>query len=167
MQNLLTLARMDKGTVTANMARFDISKALLGVALPFESTVFEAGRTLEMDVPEGVSVRGDEAMIQQLAVILLSNALKYSNPGGVIQLTLRPKGRGCQFSVYNTGPGIAPEHLEKIFDRFYREDLSHNSEVAGNGLGLAIARNIADAHKGRIRAESEPGKSATFTVTLP
>ena len=166
-QSLLTLARMDKGTVTAEMKRFDLSQALLGVALPFESTVFEAGRTLETDVPEGVWIRGDEAMLQQLAVILLSNALKYSNEGGLIRLSLAQKGRGAVITVYNTGKGIAPENLEKIFDRFYREDVSHNSEVAGNGLGLAIARNIARAHRGDIRAESEPGKSATFIVTLP
>ena len=166
-QNLLTLARMDKGTVTARMERFDLSNALLGVALPFESTVFEAGKTLETDIPEGVFIRGDREMLQQLAVILLSNALKYSNEGGTIRLSLRQKGHACRFSVYNTGPGIAPENLEKIFDRFYREDLSHNSEIAGNGLGLAIARNIVEAHKGKIHAESEYGKSATFVVTLP
>ena len=166
-QSLLTLARMDKGTVTAQIKRFDISKALLGVALPFESTVFEAGRTLETDIPDGVSIRGDAEMVQQLAVILLSNALKYSDEGGLIRIRLRQKGRGCQFSVYNTGPGIAPENLEKIFDRFYREDLSHNSDIAGNGLGLAIARNIVSAHKGRIHAESEYGKNAAFIVTLP
>ena len=166
-QSLLTLARMDKGTVTARMQRFDLSQALLGVALPFESTVFEAGRTLEIDVPEGVFVRGDAEMLQQLAVILLSNALKYSNDGGVIRLSLRQRGRGCQLSVYNTGAGIAPDNLERIFDRFYREDLSHNSAVAGNGLGLAIARNIVEAHKGRIHAESEYGKNATFVVAIP
>ena len=167
-QGLLTLARMDKGTVTAEMKRFrfDLSQALLGVALPFESTVFEAGRTLETDVPEGVFIRGDEAMLQQLVLILLSNALKYSNEGGLIRLSLMQKGRGAVITVYNTGAGIAPENLEKIFDRFYREDLSHNSAVAGNGLGLAIARTIAEAHKGHIRAESEQGNSATFIVTL-
>ena len=166
-QNLLTLARMDKGTVKAEMKRLDLSKALLGVALPFESTVFEAGRTLETDIPEGVFVRGDEAMLQQLAVILLSNALKYSNEGGTIRLMLSQKGRGATITVFNTGAGIAPENLEKIFDRFYREDLSHNSEAGGNGLGLAIARTIAEAHKGRIRAESHFGQDATFIVTLP
>ena len=166
-QNLLTLARMDKGAAAAEMKRFDLSQALLGVALPFESTVFEAGRTLETDIPEGVCVRGDETMLQQLAVILLSNALKYSDEGGRIRLSLAQKGRGAVITVFNTGRGIAPENLEKIFDRFYREDLSHNREVAGNGLGLAIARTIAQAHKGRIRAESHPGRDATFIVTLP
>lgn len=166
-QNLLTLARMDKGAAKAEMKRLDLSKALLGVALPFESTVFEAGRTFEMDIPEGVFVRGDEAMLQQLAVILLGNALKYSNEGGQIRLSLAPKGRGAVITVANTGPGIAPENLEKVFDRFYREDLSHNSAVSGNGLGLAIARTIAQAHKGHIRAESRFGQDATFIVTLP
>jgi len=166
-QGLLTLARMDRGTVTAEMKRFDLSQALLGVALPFESTVFEAGRTLETDVPGGVFIRGDEAMLQQLAVILLSNALKYSDEGGLIRLSLAQRGKGAVITVYNTGAGIAPENLEKIFDRFYREDLSHNSAVAGNGLGLAIARTIAGAHRGHIRAESVQGSSATFIVTLP
>ena len=166
-QSLLTLARMDSGTVSAQMARFDLSNALLSVTLPFESTVFEAGKTLETDIPEGVFIRGDSEMLQQLVVILLSNALKYSDDGGLIRLTLVPKGRGCSFSVYNTGMGIAPENLTKIFDRFYREDLSHNRAIDGNGLGLAIARNIVEAHKGRIHAESEYGKSATFIVNLP
>lgn len=166
-QSLLTLARMDKGAVTAEVKRFNLSDALLSVALPFESTVFESGRALETDIPENIFIRGDEGMLQQLAVILLSNALKYSNAGGTIRLSLAQKGRGATVTVYNTGKGIAPENLEKIFDRFYREDLSHNSEVAGNGLGLAIARTIVQAHKGHIRAESEYGKSATFIVTLP
>ncbi len=166
-QSLLTLARMDKGAVKADMKRMDLSQALLGVALPFESTVFECGRTLQTDIPEGVFIRGDEAMLQQLAVILLGNALKYSDEGGTIKLSLAQKGRGAVITVYNTGKGIAPENLEKIFDRFYREDLSHNSEVAGNGLGLAIARTIAEAHKGAIRAESRFGQDATFIVTLP
>ena len=166
-QNLLTLARMDKGAVTAQLKRFNLSDALLAVALPFESTVFEAGKTLETDIPEGVFIKGDEAMLQQLAVILLSNALKYSDDGGTIRLSLARKGRGAALTVFNTGRGIAPEHLEKVFDRFYREDLSHSREIGGSGLGLAIARDIVEAHRGRIRAESEPGRSATFIVTLP
>ena len=166
-QNLLTLARRDKGTVTAQMKRFDLSQAVMGVALPFESTVFESGRTLETDIPEGVFIRGDSEMLQQLAVILLSNALKYSGEQGVIRMSLSQKGHGCRLSVYNTGPGISPENLERIFDRFYREDLSHNREINGNGLGLAIARKIVEAHKGKIWAESHYGKDAEFIVTLP
>ena len=166
-QSLLTLARMDKGSLTARMDKFDLSQALMAVALPFESTVFEAGKTLKTDIPDGIFIRGDREMIQQLTVILLSNALKYSEEGGTIRLSLAARNRGCQISVYNTGMGIAPENLERIFDRFYREDLSHGGEITGNGLGLAIARNIVQAHKGRIWAESVYGQSATFVVQLP
>lgn len=165
-QSLLTLARMDKGVLSAEMKRFNLSEALLEVALPFESNVFEESRTLEIEIPEGIWIKGDKAMLQQLIVILLSNALKYSNEGGLIRLSLAQKGHGVIITVYNTGSGIASENLEKIFERFYREDLSHSSEVTGNGLGLSIARTIVQAHNGRIHAESEYGKNATIIVTL-
>ena len=161
-QNLLTLARMDKGSVETAFRPFDLSQAVLQVALPFESTVFEAGKTMEMDVPDSVMVRGDQDMIQQLVVILLSNAVKYSDEGGSIRLTL--EARGPVLKVHNTGPAIAPEVLPHVFDRFFRGDAAHNREVPGNGLGLAIAQNIVDAHKGRITAESSPEAGTTFTV---
>ena len=165
-QNLLTLARMDKGAVAAEMKRFNLSDALLAVALPFESTVFEAGRTLETDIPEGVFLRGDEAMLQQLTVILLSNALKYSNEHGRIRVVLKGKNRGCELRVENTGEGIAPGDLERIFDRFYRTDASRNSETGGEGLGLAIARSIVEIHHGKIRAESGTDGWTRFIAEL-
>lgn len=163
-QNLLTLARMDKGTVEPVFRPFDLSQAVLQVALPFESTVFEAGKTLDLEVPDGVSVKGDEDMIQQLVVILLSNAVKYSDEHGSIRVELDP--RGPVLRVHNTGPAIDPEALPHVFDRFFRADSSHNRETPGNGLGLAIAKNIVEAHKGTITAESSPEKGTTFTVTF-
>ncbi len=166
-QNLLTLARLDSGTVRAEKRPFDLGRALLRVALPFESTVFEAGKTLETDVPEGVSCHGDEEMIQQLAVILLSNALKYSDERGRIRLRMRAQGGKRIIEVHNTGEPIAPEAQAHVFDRFYRADSSHNRENQGNGLGLAIARTIVEAHRGRIGVSSAPGEGTTFTVTLP
>lgn len=163
-QNLLTLARMDKGSVEAVFRPFDLSQAVLQVALPFESTVFEAGKTMELDVPDGVMVKGDQDMIQQLVVILLSNAVKYSDDGGAIRVTL--DARGPVLKVHNTGPAISPEVLPHIFDRFFRGDAAHNRETPGNGLGLAIAQNIMDVHKGKITAESSPEAGTTFTVTF-
>jgi len=163
-QNLLTLARMDKSSVETVFRPFDLSQAVLQVALPFESTVFEAGKTMELKVPDGVTVKGDQDMIQQLVVILLSNAVKYSDDGGSITLALEP--RGPVLKVHNTGPAIAPEVLPHIFDRFFRGDAAHNRETPGNGLGLAIAQNIMDAHKGKITAESSPEAGTTFTVTF-
>ena len=166
LQNLLTLARMEKGTAAPRHEKFDLSRALLSVALPFESSVFEAGKTMEINIPDDISFTGDEEMIKQLAVILLSNAEKYSNPGGRIVLSLEARGEKRVLKVHNTGPAIPAQAQERIFDRFYRVDSSHNREIAGNGLGLAIARQIVDAHKGKITVQSAEGEGTVFTVTL-
>ena len=165
-KNLLSLARMDRGTVGQEKTDVNLSEAVLEVLLPFESTVFEAGKTMESDIQEEVHCHGNEAMLQQLTVILLSNALKYSDDHGRIRVTLKKKSRGCELRVENTGEGIAPEDLERIFDRFYRADRSRNSETGGEGLGLAIARSITEIHHGKIRAESDPEGWTRFIAEL-
>ena len=165
-QNLLTLARMEKDSDKVPIQPFDLSRALMEVSLPFESAIFEAGKTLALDIPDGVQYTGCEEMIKQLAVILLSNAQKYSDAHGMIHLTLEEKGDKRILRVHNTGPAISPDAQEKIFDRFYRADSSHNREIEGNGLGLAIARSIVETHHGRIAVHSAEGEGTTFTVTL-
>ena len=165
-QNLLTLARMEKDAGQARHEKFDLSRALLSVALPFESAVFEAGKEIELRIPDGVSYTGSEEMIKQLTMILLSNAVKYSDEHGKIALALEAKGDKRIIRVHNTGPAIPREYQEKIFDRFFRVDSSHNREIPGNGLGLAIAKNIAEIHRGRITVQSEEGKGTEFTVFL-
>ena len=166
LQSLLTLARMEKGTVKAEHRRFDLSHAVLSVALPFESAVFEAGKTLRTQIPDGISCTGDEERIKQLCVILLSNAQKYSDEHGTITLTVEAKGDRRILKVHNTGTPIPKEAQSKIFDRFYRVDSSHNREIPGNGLGLAIAQSIVQEHKGKITVSSAEGEGTTFTVTL-
>ena len=166
-QNLLTLARMDGGRMQPTLPSFDLSRALTGVTLPFESAVFEAGRTLKTHIDEGVECTGDEEMLKQLAVILLSNALKYSNDGGEIDVRLSRRDGRPVLEVQNTGTPIPPESLPRIFDRFYRVDNSHNRENPGNGLGLSIARSIVQAHRGEIAVQSDAQRGTTFRVTLP
>ena len=165
--SLLTLARMDKGGAAETVLKpFDLSRALLDVTLPFESTVFEAGKTLETDIPDGITCTGSEEQIKQLAVILLSNALKYADEGGKIEVSLKARGKLREIRVFNTGSFISPEDREHIFDRFWRADPAHGRETGGHGLGLAIAKTIADAHHGKIAAESREGSGTAFTVTL-
>ena len=164
--NLLTLARLDKGTGKTAMKSFDLSRSLLDVTLPFESTVYEAGKTMETEIPDGISCTGNEEQIKQLAVILLSNALKYSDEGGKIEVSLKAKGKQREIRVFNTGDVISPEDREHIFDRFWRADPAHGRETGGHGLGLAIAKNIADAHHGKIAVDSREGCGTAFTVTL-
>ena len=165
--NLLTLARMDKGGAdTAVKVSFDLSRALLDVVLPFESTVFEAGKTLETDIPERISCTGNEEQIKQLTVILLSNALKYSDDGGRIAVSLKARGKQRDIRVFNTGDAISPADQEHIFDRFWRADPAHGRETGGHGLGLAIARTIVESHGGKISVDSREGSGTAFTVTL-
>ena len=165
-QNLLTLARMEKGTVEAARENFDLSRAVLEVALPFEPAVFDEGKNMEMDIPDGIEYTGDQEMIKQLTVILLSNAEKYAEERGKIRIALEAKGEKRILKVHNTGPAIPPEAQQRIFDRFYRVDSSHNREVEGNGLGLAIAQSIVSAHKGKITVHSAEGEGTEFTVIL-
>lgn len=165
-QNLLTLARLDRNDTGTEMKQFDLGHALLDVVLPFESSVYEAGKSLETEITEGIEYCGNEEMIKQLAVILLSNALKYSEEGGRIRISLTARGKQREIRVFNTGTPIAPEDQEKIFDRFWRGDPAHNRDTGGHGLGLAIARSIVETHRGRITVESSEKEGTTFTVLL-
>ena len=121
---------------------------------------------METEIPGQVTYIGQEEMIKQLVVILLSNALKYSDQNGQIRLRLEVHANRRILTVFNTGEGIAPENRDRVFDRFWREDSSHSSAISGHGLGLSIAKSIVDLHKGRITVGGEWHKNAVFTVTL-
>ena len=107
------------------------------------------------------SFEGDQAKIEQLVTILLDNACKYSNPNGKILLSLHRKSKGIQLMVYNTCDSIDKENINHFFDRFYRQDASHNY-----GIGLSIAQAIVQAHKGKIVATTSDEKSLEIDVTL-
>ena len=165
-KNLLTLAQMSSGQTGRLHNPFDLSSALLSVALPFDSAAFEAGKSLQLQVEEGISYTGDEEMIKQLTVILLDNALKYSGDSGQITVALEQKDDKRLLRVHNTGEGIPKEELPRVFERFYRADPSRSRETTGHGMGLAIAKTIVEAHQGTISAESEEGQWVCFTVVL-
>lgn len=164
-QNLLTLARMDNGQ-TFTMERFDLGATLEGVALPMEPLAFEMGKILQTQLGEGIFCVGNEPLICQLTTILLTNALQYSNEGGTVTLSLEKRGRQRLIRVHNTGSYLPPEEQEKVFDRFYRADHSHSRKTGGSGIGLAIARSIAQLHHGEIRIDSSPEDGTAFTVVL-
>lgn len=164
---LLCLARLDdKGAQNLVMEDTDLSELVMQSALPFESSMFEAGRKFEVDIQPGVTLRCDRSTIRHIMTILIDNAQKYSDEGGEVRVSLHTKGGKRIIEVYNTGMGISPDKLDKVFERFYREDEARNSSSGGYGLGLAIARSGAAAHGGTITAASEYGKWAKFTVTL-
>src|SRR5919201_4041999 len=112
-------------------------------------------------------VRGDADLLKQLLLNLVDNALTYTPPGGHVDLALYVADGQARLAVQDTGPGIAPAELTRIFERFYRLDRARSRRSGGAGLGLAIARWIAEVHGGRIEVQSIVGRGITFTVVLP
>jgi two-component system OmpR family sensor kinase len=114
-----------------------------------------------------VTVLGDELRLRELLLNLVDNAVKYSWPGGKVELSLTTDGRMARLSVADHGIGIAADEQRHIFDRFYRSDQARAHAKKGTGLGLSICKWIADAHQGLIEVQSRPGEGSTFTVVLP
>jgi signal transduction histidine kinase len=112
-------------------------------------------------------VTADANRLLQILINLLSNSMRHTAAGGEISLHIQEERGGIIFSIQDSGPGIQPEHLPYIFDRFYRVDESRNRESGGKGLGLAIARSYVEAHGGRIWVESPPGQGAYFYFSIP
>jgi signal transduction histidine kinase len=121
---------------------------------------------IELDLADA-ALRGDRSRLQEMAVNLLANAIRYNRKGGRVTLRVRTGGGLALLDVSDTGIGIPPEQQALVFDRFHRVDKARSREAGGSGLGLAISRWIAEAHGGRILLESEPGSGTTFRVELP
>ena len=162
-EEMLTLARADNMVRTAVMAEVSLSDVAADCALAFEPVAFEAGKPLEYQIADGTLVLGDGDKLRQLISILLDNAIKYGADGGTITLSLQKTDRQARLTVSNPGDPIPPEQLGRLFERFYRADVSRG-EKSGFGLGLPIARTIAEEHKGTLRAESDAG-STRFIYT--
>lgn len=165
-KNLMELAAIDDASKSFNHSVFDLSKAVLSAGLPFESLAFEKGTVIQFEVQPDIIYKGGEEQIKQLVTILLSNAVKYGNERGIIRVSLSAERKKISLSVYNTGQGIENEEKSKIFDRFYRVDKARSRQSGSYGLGLAIAKAIADEHGGKISVDSEYGKWICFNVQL-
>jgi len=162
--DLLLLARLDQGR-PLELVPVDLASVAREVAA--DAAVVDAGRAITFTAPSPVVVLGDEQRLRQAIANLVRNALYHTPPGTPVEVTVRADGARAAVSVTDHGPGIAPEHLGKIFERFYRADSSRTRESGGMGLGLAIVSSIAEAHGGSARVESEVGSGATFTIELP
>ncbi|MEK4363229.1 HAMP domain-containing sensor histidine kinase [Paenibacillus sp. FSL M8-0212] len=164
--DLLYLTQMDDSRSTMIHAKFNMSDAVESIILPMEAVIFEKNISLDYNIEPNLTVHGNSEQIKQVILILLDNAVKYSGPKGSVNVTLQRQNNDVMLAVSNTGEGIATEHLDRIFDRFYRTDSSRARKHGGHGLGLAIARSIVDQHKGELYARSVVGEGATFYVRL-
>ncbi len=163
-KQLLELARTEN--VALQTERLNISRLVAGEVLPMESVAFEQGLELLSDLEEDRFVNGDNSRLKQLVSILIDNAISHSHAGSAITVSLREEHNSVRFSVVNEGEEIPLKQREQIFERFYRMDDARSGEGQHFGLGLAIAKAIVTAHKGKISVSCYDGK-VEFTVLLP
>jgi len=167
--DLQELSRVEAKNYPLDFRPVDVS-ALVATAVKRLLPQAEAKRIgLRSDLPADLPpLLADEYRLEQVLVILLSNAIQYTPEEGQVTIGAAHKNKTLEISVSDNGIGIAPEHLHHIFTRFYRVDASRSRGSGGSGIGLAIARHLVEAHEGTLRAESAgEGKGSTFIVTLP
>ena len=165
-EDLLYLARSDSRQQTPAFSNFDLSSAVTQSIVPFEASAIKHGILMTSRIEPGINFLGNEGRIKQLMAILIHNAIKHTPAGKSIEIYMnRIKGR-IQITVQDKGEGIAPEHIDKIFNRFYKVDKARSRNNGNFGLGLSIAKSIAEEHNGNINVSSTLGEGSTFKVIL-
>ncbi len=169
-ESLLTLARADEGKVELAVERTDLQAMVQEVSETAHILAEQKGiKMLTRITGPDLFLDVDKARIKQMLMNLVTNAIKYTPAGGEVKFDLVGRDHDIVFEVRDTGIGISPEDLPRIFDRFWRGDVARTrtGERAGAGLGLAITKWIAEAHQGRIEAQSKQGRGSSFVVTIP
>ena len=165
--NLLALARMDAGALPIERDVVDLARIGADVLHRMGALAAEKHIRLESHIDGPALVIGDPALLEQAVLILLDNAVKYNTAGGSVRLSVASTGPWARLEVADTGPGIPPEHLPHLGERFYRVDKARSREMGGAGLGLSIARGIAHEHGGTLALTSAHGKGTAATLFLP
>lgn len=168
---MLTLVRMDNANTADVFSEFDLSGAMLDVVLPFESVAFENKLHFDFQIDDGLHMYGNQEQVKRVMSILLDNAMSYTPEGGSVKVEVSIRNKRIYMKVDNTGEAIAEQMQEKIFERFYRENESRESEAKEGesrhfGLGLSIASSIVNHYRGKISVKSKEGIN-TFLVVLP
>jgi two-component system sensor histidine kinase BaeS len=166
--DLQDLALAEAGQLRLDVSAISVAEAARAALGAMRAMADAAGVTLEAEFAPGLPpARADRERLAQILRNLLANAITHSPRAGAVRIAACRKDSGLEIAVSDDGPGIAPEHRERIFDRFYRVDPSRSRATGGAGLGLAIVRQLARAQGGDARVESAPGRGARFVVTLP
>ena len=165
-EDLLDLSRLESGKWSPQRESFALREVANEVASSHEPSARERGLTLETDVAPDLKIEADRTAIRQIMANLADNAIRHTERGSVTMFA-EQVGDFIRFGVRDTGIGIPPIHLTRIFERFYRVDPGRARKRGGTGLGLAIVKHLAEAHGASVSAESDPGKGTVITVSMP
>ncbi|HEY5912642.1 MAG TPA: ATP-binding protein [Verrucomicrobiae bacterium] len=166
-EDLLTISELESGRLKLDLQPVSLKAVAQKVVADFRARAAAKQMELVDQVP-GLEVLADAGRLEQVLCNLVDNAIKYGRPEGTVTLEARATGTDqVEVAVRDDGPGIPPEALERVFERFYRIDKGRSREHGGTGLGLSIVKHIVQTHGGRVWAKSEPGHGATFFFTLP
>jgi heavy metal sensor kinase len=163
---ILTLARAEAGEIKLSIAPVALSDLASKVAEEIDAVAGARNITLTCDVQPGVTVNADAGWLERLLLILLDNAIKYTPDGGRVSVRVSQEGDRAVLAVSDNGVGIPPEAVPRLFDRFYRAESARSRHTSGAGLGLALAKWIADRHGATIEVSSKTGEGSTFLVRL-
>ncbi|MFQ5520216.1 MAG: sensor histidine kinase [Candidatus Methylomirabilia bacterium] len=166
-EDLLLLARADAGVLRMDRRPVDLGQLVEEVYGQIKILADAQAITLGLGPVEPVSIHGDHERLRRLLLNLVDNGIKYTPPGGRVTLSVQRHAEWASIRIADNGIGLSSEEQEWVFQRFYRSAEARSRGEGGAGLGLCIARSIAEAHSGRIEVESGPGRGSTFTVLLP
>jgi PAS domain S-box-containing protein len=165
---VLNLARIESGQVEYSIENVPAAEVIAAVLPMLEPQMAAAGLRSAATAQPGLVARADREKVQQILINLLTNAVKFTPSGGMVSVVAeRDDENRVRMSISDTGIGIAPEHLDRVFERFVQVDVSHAGRKEGSGLGLAISRDLARGMGGDLVAGSEVGRGSTFTLVLP
>jgi signal transduction histidine kinase len=165
LSNLLDISRIESGRIPMTFHAVAPRILVTEAVEPFRRAAHEGGIEMMIDIPDDLpDVSADVEQIGQVFANLLSNALRYTAPGGKISIHAKEEAPMVRFFVTDTGSGIPHQFLQRIFEQFYR--VPDQATTTGTGLGLAIAKEIVEAHGGNINVESQEGRGTTFSFTL-
>lgn len=167
-QDLLTLSQIETGEIKMHFEHFNIVNTVIEIIDQMENKADKRDLTirLDKDYKDPIFVYADAERIYRVIINLVSNAIKYTDKGEVV-IGMEVTGEKVEVAIKDTGVGIAPEHLKRIFERFFRVDKSRSKGLGGTGLGLAIVKHILEAHEAKISVISTVGKGSTFSFKLP
>ncbi len=166
-EDLLTISRLESGQIVLNLQPLDLSSLIRRVADELKDRAAKRNARFVIEAGDEIRVPADGERLHQALFNLFDNAIKYGGGNGEVRVICEISAGRVEISVRDRGPGIPPDAVERIFERFYRVDRARSREQGGTGLGLSIVKHIVQSHGGEVWARNEPGGGAAFFLTIP